>query len=361
MAEMEGWQPLNRDLFSALQRTFGGVKVANQGERRIVRPAVNALGEKVNEVLQAGEQYRVCCPYCKETRYRLYICYRWNTFDSAGNVVDQHLAKCFNEECSTRRLEELLTPYISGRPTLLVPVGSKMSDAQLFSQVSLPGRCVPVNSLPATHQARKYLEEQRKFDVHALTKEWGVHVCVECPEDDRGMIAGTTIVAGMVRGRVIIPIYRLGQLVGWQARFAGEPPGKHVPKYYTMPGLRKNYLLYNGDQAKQYPFGVVVEGVTDAWRVGPRCVALLGKTMSHHQQRLVQSYWGTGGVCVLLDPDAVEEAEDMLKLLQPAAFRWGSFSMTLPDGTDPADLSHDELWRLIVAYARNRGIQLAPG
>jgi DNA primase len=160
----------------------------------------------------------------------------------------------------------------------------------------------------------------------------------------------------MVRGRIVIPIYWNEQLVGWQAR--SLDPNEKTMKYATMPGFSKSKMLFNGDRAKKHKFGVVVEGVFDAFRVGDRAVALLGKSLSHTQQQLVLSWWGSGSLCVMLDPDAIEDAERITTLLNPNAYRMGVFSLTLPEDTDPADMDREVLERMIADHARSRGIPL---
>ncbi len=59
-----------------------------------------------------------------------------------------------------------------------------------------------------------------------------------------------------------------GIRVGWQARYVGEPRYRDMPKYYTCPGMPKSQLLYNFDSTMTKPFVVLVEGITDVWRIG---------------------------------------------------------------------------------------------
>ncbi len=351
-------QPLNRPLFNSLRSRFGTVKIANEGERRIVRLVQNIIkGSPESEVIQVGEQYRICCPYCRDTRHRLYICYLWNTVDERGERRGRQLINCFNENCQMRHFEDELKPYITGAVKIDRATEEAANRYVPFQPVTWPGRCVPVNNLPPQHPARQYLSS-RRFDPDELYQLWDVHYCLEAPEDEGGLIPQTTIIANYVRDRIMIPVYRTGQMVGWQARAVGS--NHRGPKYYTMPGLRKSHLIYNGDRARQYPFGVVVEGVTSAWRVGPRAGALLGKSMSHHQMKLVLSYWSTGGMCLMLDPDAIEEMETIMQMLGKHTFRWGAFHLPLPEDKDPAEFTHEEVWGMIVNYARVRGVQLAP-
>lgn len=353
-------QPLNLSLFNNLRARFQTVRVSNEGQQfysRYIHPA--AGGKPLEEVIDPGEHYRVCCPYCNDTRFRLYISYRWNTLDGTGNKVGKYLAYCFNEKCDVSRLESELKLYMFTKPTIVRVDSPRLRNEDMFKDVMLPGTCVPLHTLPMHHPANAYIIG-RNFDPMELSTLWGVHYCVEANENSDGLIPEwlemfkIKVYARLVRNRLIIPIYWQNRLVGWQARSIDGSD----PKYYTMPDLKKNRMLYNGDRAQTYKFGVIVEGVFKAWKVGPRAVALLGKDMSSFQRERATAYWGSGALCLLLDPDAADDAERIGQLLNPSSFRWGAFVVVPP--VPPDDMDRDELWSLIVAYARNRGITLSP-
>ena len=346
--------PLNPDLYNALKLRFGSVKVSNEGQPYLGRQVQDPLRPgKFKEIrIDPGEQYRVCCPACEDRYHRLYVSHMWNTLDQYGQKKFRGLVNCFNEHCDLSFLENELRVYVSLRKQLVIKSNNK---PQSFSEVKLPGLCVPLSSLPKNHKALVYIEK-RKFDPLQLEKDWSVCYCESAPRDNEGRIPGTSIYAGLVQDRLVIPIFWQGQMVGWQAR---ELHDEGNIKYYTMPGLNKQYLLFNGDRAKQYRFGVIVEGVFDAFRVGARAVALLGKTMSLHQQTLVHTFWQFGALAIMLDPDAVEDMEHLSQIMKPSSFRWGTFSVLLPYDCDPADMAYDELWSIIANAARARGVPLA--
>jgi hypothetical protein len=143
--------------------------------------------------------------------------------------------------------------------------------------------------------------------------------------------------------------------VGWQARSIGAPP-PGTPKYLTMTGMKKTEVLYNYDTAKSFPYVVICEGPTDVWRVGPAGVALFGKTISTVQGHLVASGWGGGAAVVLLDADAHEEARRVHDAL--AGLVRHRVLVRLPEGKDPGDLTHEDLWRLIDETASRQGVTL---
>lgn len=347
---------LNPRLYKLLEATYGEVLVSNEGQRFIAKQVRDPIrNENKTVIIEAGEQYRVNCPHCGDTRNRLYISHRWNTKDDDDRVFGRWLMHCFNEDCfhdendetdweRIQQFEESLKPYINKRAKIVrKPEYGFARQVEVFKEVTLPGVCVPLNTLPETHEARRYIAD-RKFSADELTKDWNVQYCEKHEHP-------------YIRNRIIIPIYNDGKLVGWQARAISE--NHDGPKYFTMPGLKKANMLFNGDRARHKDFGVVVEGVFDAFRVGPeRAVALLGKSMNSHQQTLVHRWWGGGAVCLLLDPDAIEDMERISKLLSSHSYRWGAFSVMLPENNDPADMNREDLWEIIAEYARNRGIKL---
>jgi hypothetical protein len=348
--------PLNPDLYNSLVSRFGEVRVCNEGQPMLTRRVRSMFDyNKYDDVpVEAGEQYCVCCPYCGDRRFRLYISYRWNTKDRRGKPFGRHMIQCFNENCDTSKFRDHLQTYLS-KYVEERPYHSELRKAEAtFTPIDLPGLCIPLHSLPHTHPARMYLHG-RNFDPDELSKLWNVHYCMSAAVDENGFIPGTRTHAHLVMNRLIFPAYRAGAMVGFQARALGP----HQIKYYTMPGFSKQYMLYNGDRAKDYDFGVVVEGVLDAIRVGPQAVALLGKHMSWRQRELIVAYWGSGALCILLDPDAVKETERIQRMINPQSFRWGSFCLPLQPGTDPGDMDRDTLWSLIASYARTRNVQIA--
>jgi hypothetical protein len=151
-------------------------------------------------------------------------------------------------------------------------------------------------------------------------------------------------------------------LVGWQARYVGKPPGSNIPKYLTSRGFHKSAWLYNYDTAKDFSFGVIVEGVTDVWRVGERAVAIFGKNISSTQARLAKAAWCEGSLGICLDSGEDESMERSHELMgDRVSFRGGVFGVYLANGRDPADCSYDEIWGHISESAMREGVTLAYG
>lgn len=355
--------PLNPKLFNGLKRAFGEVHIAKEGEPMGFQTITHPLTRrKTTKVVSGGEDYKVCCPFCGDTRFRLEISHRWNTVDPVtGAKFGRHLMRCYNDGCDANLdapaadkvlcQEELvarLSPYVARTLGLRTVVAKPKK----LTETRLPGKCVPLTQLPEEHAALQYLRS-RGFEPSWLEQTFRLVFCLDDPNEN-------------VAGRIIIPVYRENKLVGWQARYVGEPPADYIPKYYTMPGLPKRQVLYNYDVAKHARFGVLVEGVTDVWRVSGQGVAILGSTMSNQQIALAKAAWGETGVGLLLDPEMAEEPrrrpdrptsyEKIVERLGgPDVFKWGLLQIKLALGTDPGSTSTEELWQIIQAQARAIG------
>lgn len=350
--------PLNEKLYSALLNSFGSVKIAREGEpmQFVVRP--NPMnGRKMASVLDAmsGEYYRVCCPFCSDSRYRLWINHRWNTLDPvSGAAFGKGLCICYNDGCDlgegvdrrVRRqkqdtLEKILKPYVAHTVRLRTP--RRMVPKAV--EAKLPHDCVPLSRLSHGHAAIQYLLS-RGFDPAQLERDWQVLYCYRD-------------VNPSVSERLIIPIYDETGLRGWQARYIGTPPSSNIPKYFTMPGTPRNNVLYNYYRASKYPFGILVEGVTDAWKVGLNAVASLGSSFSARHFQMMQAAWGSTGLGLLYDNELDDpkkarkyrKALDMLRT--PNAFAQGVVEFRLPPGVnDPGDMDSTQLKAYLNECAR---------
>jgi len=341
---------LNPRLYQALQKRFGVIKVANEGEKyqsRRIRDPYDS--ERIKEECSyAGEYYQVCCPYCKDDRFRLWINHMWNTRDNNGRTTGRHLAICYNERCDISTLHKELLFFLHDVPTIgkVIATGS---EAALFKPVALPGHCVPINTLPSEHPAIQYLMNGRlnpngqpvRLDPNYLFERWRVYFCLKHENP-------------LLTNRLILPVFRANVMVGWQARAIDN---WSQPKYYTMPGLHKSRWLVNGDRARQLGIGVITEGFFDAFAVGECAVAALGKTLSPTQQRLLMSWFGNGIVCFLLDPDAKTEMLKYIELFR-GCFRGGCFAAFLPDKWDAGACRQEDIWGFIRAEGQRQGIKV---
>ena len=69
----------NKFLYNKLQALFGSVLIARADAE--------------------DEDYRVNCPFCSDTRHRLYISCQWGVYDPFAGHSNIHLIRCYNENC----------------------------------------------------------------------------------------------------------------------------------------------------------------------------------------------------------------------------------------------------------------------
>ena len=175
---------------------------------------------------------------------------------------------------------------------------------------------------PGTHamnQAhRKYLED-RLFDPDKLEREYDLQ--------GTGML-------GPYKFRIIIPIKLNGKLVSYQGR---DYTGKAKLRYKTCKAedevVCHKHTLYDIDRAGNDI--VVVEGVTDVWRLGKGAVATFGTGFTQEQILKLASF---RRVFIMLDPDAAERADKLAK----AVSGLGPDVEVVGIGCDPGDLPQDE-------------------
>jgi hypothetical protein len=342
--------PLNPTLFTALTAKFGPPRISNPHEKaqRWTELEYVKGRPRRSERISGGEYYLVNCPYCNDGRSRLQFSHLWATRRDASPGLLMHLVHCFNEGCidsaaKQEQLYDLIFP--DGAAAAAPPVSA--TEPQVYeaavTHFSLPAGTTPLSSLPPDHAALKYLES-RNFNVSQLERWWGVEYCA-LNYDSRPRVID----------RLVIPIIQThatpieqSQLRGWQARTIKDISGS--PKYLTAAGMSKTGVLYGlpragtGDEVL-----IVVEGVTDVWRLGSNAVATLGKSISDRQRQLMLAHFRGRPVLVAYDADASSEADKVRNQLLADRRAVGDdapvVTLQLPAGVDDVgECSHNEIW-----------------
>lgn len=332
-------------LYNRLVQVFGDVDVASEGEGyREVR--LISMGQSRRQVVTAGEYYRVSCPICSDTRKRLYINHQYANRNG--------MAICFNETAclsgeynstNRERLRQTILSFVNpGVHFTVKPAKVEADDGGPLQAVGYPGSGRLLSQVEKDHPAYQYLVS-RRFDPEKLAREFGV-----------GLV-DTDTEANLV-GRIIVPIHMHGQMVGWQGRYPGDIDwkGTGIRKYWNLPHMKKSRMLYGYDQARAFPYCIVVEGVTDVWRVGPPAVCILGNSLNFAQRRLICTTWQT--VFVMLDPDAMEKSRIAVHELKNHLREAGGqvVEITLPGGKDPADFDARDLQWIIADASEKAGV-----
>jgi hypothetical protein len=366
--------PLCPGLYELLRREFGDVGIANEGEDFIPGNRYHdpISGRWDREIIHAGEYYTVNCPYCGDTRRRLWFNHTYGQLDEDGRIINWRVL-CYNEGCLSghdRRAVEnredleirLFRAELSGAERIisLAIHPGRRDDGGPLAAVEMPGKVTTLDQLPPEHEAVMYIED-RGYDAAKLGRKYGVCYCHKAYEFSQ------------VQGRIIIPVVMDGQTVGWQSRYVGELDWSAcgVRKYYNLPGMKKRKMLYNWDRASQGRIIVIVEGVTGVWTVGDSATALLGKSITAHQMQMLgnlpESGEQTRCLVLMLDPDADQDHKEkrrldlafgrLANLYQKPGGR--VVRVHLPKGKDPGSFDHETIWDMIYNAGDAMGVDIA--
>lgn len=329
---------LNPKLYARLKNYFGEVKVSNPGITSNSIIAQSISGKPYRKIISNGECYRVCCPFCGDTRFRLYFNYLWGLLDNETNSRNLNFCICYNERCTDsfdnrKKLFEMVffdTNFIDDFEFENTSIEIDYNYNNINQTIQLPENCIPLSDLPNTHIAIKYLT-QRKFDYKYLNDVFHLMFCEH------------SNIYKMASGRIIIPVYYQNTLVGWQARFIGNPIDKNIPKYYTVRGFQKSKYLYNFDKAVDSSYVVITEGASDAWRYGYEAVSLFGHIASSVQLELLKCNWKN--FVILLDGDVKDKSIDLYNNLKCEDNN--VYLVHLEKDKDPCDYTTDCLRKLV--------------
>jgi hypothetical protein len=362
---------LNPILYTALRQEFGEVEISSRGSVGAYScPSGKGIGiSKLSKahayakVEDWGETYHVNCPFCNDRKKRLYISYFTGLTVHRKQAVDPltqllkpgspvslgTIAVCHNEHCNVRDLLRTLLASAGSmatvqiQPSTVAYKGAKIVDVELPPNYPLLGNNVPKKVLD-------YLAERRYDPVYLATQF-----------DIRFVPAGTVMwlredgkPVKTYENRILIPISKGRRIIGWQARIAERSDNPKARKYIFPPtrltgGVGKSTWLYNASEASYRSDLVLVEGVTDAWRVGEQAVALFGKACTLDQMKIIDRVWSYHATCVvLLDGDAQAEARALVaKFREMKAFPKGIDFVPLPTGYDPDSYTTEEINAII--------------
>lgn len=351
---------LNIPLYNALVRLFGDVAVIHedeQGQYEVpqITHSIADRARKNNDVYAHvtswGECYKLNCPVCGDTKGRLYICHLWGKHIFRGKnprwrvKFGKRVYVCHNEHCNIDKYlcklqidkkEKIPKGYHS------TYVGPKLKPGKARKSVmqqivDLPEPCVSLLSDDVPENALTYLLGRGFIPggENGIATKYNLYFAPKGAKYKDGDEEKE-----FYESRLVIPVINRNRLAFWQARSFRE---KAKLKYINTPGLPKSFFLYNMDAAWQYRDVILVEGVTDVWRIGENAICPFGKTLSAQQIQIMKILWGhCGRLLIVLDRDArVSErdyAKDMKNQLEKAeAFPRGVHLYELPDNRDPAD------------------------
>jgi len=250
-----------------------------------------------------------------------------------GNVLD---FVAFMENCSIRDAALQLQDWFgvcgdpdhqpaSTRPQQHAPACMQSDPPPSVSAVGAehnPPLSFALQSIDVHHP---YLAERR------ITPETAEHFGI-------GFFAGQ----GCMQGRVVIPIHdEDGRLVA----YAGRALGPADPKCQFPARFRKSLVLFNLHRAAAYGKTViVVEGFFDCLNVHhaglPCVVALMGCSLSQHQEQLLQKYFQE--VILLLDGDKAGRSAGAA-IAARLCSKMSTRLVEIPAGSQPDQLGADQI------------------
>lgn len=178
-------------------------------------------------------------------------------------------------------------------------------------------------------QAKEYLI-RRKFNPNKLQKEWNLKS------------TGNT---GPYKFRILAPIYFHNKLVSFQGRdYSGLSAQKYKACAKDQEVIDHKEVLYGHDKASKYQKVVVVEGITDVWRLGAGAVATFGIEFTPAQiSLLTRCRWEE--FFIFYDPDhqGQKQAEKLAGYLEGI----GKEVFILKSNVDPGDLSQNTADKLM--------------
>jgi len=205
---------------------------------------------------------------------------------------------------------------------------SSKDQAHADAKINFKRFRLPPDTGPLRKSHKTYLE-QRRFHIETLERVWGV----------LGIGPASVMDRIDYKHRVLIPIYWDGMLVSFQTR---DITGKARLKYITCPKSRERihhkHILYRANRSSSGK-GICVEGVTDAWRIGPEyAFATFGIQYTPQQLRLIAKNYKH--VMILYDSESQAQKQAKTLEIELQARRVNAWSRMI-DG-DPADLSDEE-------------------
>jgi len=181
--------------------------------------------------------------------------------------------------------------------------------------------CLPSECIDLMPMHKKYLIS-RGFDADKLIKEYHLKAVYN---------------VGRYRGRIIIPCYLDNRLVSYLTRdVTGTSEYPYIDCKEEEAIIPVKHTLYNIDNTSRV--AILVEGVTDVWRLGKSAIASFTSNMTD-EQKILLIRKGIKKLFVMYDQDASKKASKLAKDLGAII----DTELILLDKGDPCDLSPDEV------------------
>ena len=229
----------------------------------------------------------VQCPFCDDRGTHL------------GININNAYATCFR--CGYHPLLKTIMLLLSVNYNIAKDIIQKYSlifttVSKQESKINIPSQIVfPSDTQSLTSKAKKYLIS-RNYDPDKLVQTWGL------------LSTGHT---GFYKHRILAPIYQRQQLVSYQCRdITGKHPQKYLACHQEEEIIPHQHCIYGINLASNRKC-IVVEGITDVWRLGPGAVATFGILFTKQQARLIAMNFDKIFIMFDSEPQAQEKAEEL--------------------------------------------------
>jgi len=269
----------------------------------------------------------VHCPFCTGSQnYHLGINEDFkgaNCWRCGGHSITSVFEKLLNLPAA--EVKRILAKYRDTSRTMIKETKSKIA----IHPFKYPQPCGPLNKY-----GKQYLLN-RKFDPEYLEKEWDLQ--------QTGIISKLDSIS--YNNRLLIPILWDETLVSFQTR---DITGRSDLKYLACPMQREKInhkTIVYGNQAycSRQKRIIIVEGVTDVWRLGPAAVATFGIQFKIEQVLALAKLHNN---FVIMFDNEVQAQEQARKLMIKLKTLGKNVSLFVVDD-DPGNLSQIEADHLI--------------
>ena len=288
------------------------------------------LGKRVEK---HGVEWGIPCPECDVGRAKEFRLW-WNTEKNVGTCYKCHRA--FNTVSLVQAVEavsfagalRLVKEHTVGGVLSLAGLQQRVKQAfaapivekvEPLAPIDLPPEFIAASNAPEDEWPAYLME---RVGSRKTILDYGIGWC------SRGFYAN----------RMVVPVRMAGATVSFVAR---DMTGRAERKVLYPKGTKTSRMLFNYDRASQFDQVVLVEGVLDALRVGPRGMAIFGTSLSDAQVRLLADSQARE-VVVMLDGDdagVLGTSKLVARLRTTHRVR----VVRLPSGRDPDDFSRASL------------------
>ena len=257
----------------------------------------------------------ISCVFCGETSNHLGISLESQGFNcwvcgEKGNIFTLVM---YIEGVSYSETKSIISNYEKEEEI------SKAKDSLVSSKII----CIKGLETAFPKEHKNYLI-QRGFNPEYIISKYHLKACLH--------------LGGEFAYRIVIPIIMNDQIVSYTAR---DITGKQKSKYYNLPNRESvtpiKDCLYNIDSIKDKV--LIMEGVTDVWRIGDGSVALFGVEYTHQQLRLLFDK-NPKEAYVMFDTDAIKKTDKLANILSTFVDKVEVIEL---DEGDPGDLSEENI------------------